>query len=98
MNLEALLNIVECVGDDDNHIVKEPLALSCGHCICRECIPQDEQLSCYKCKLINKNNLKDSKVSFATEFLIKEKMNELLPLIESRFNSLSTRFQGINSF
>ena len=38
--MEELLNSVECVFDKDYHIVEEPIGLSCGHCICKRCIPQ----------------------------------------------------------
>ena len=57
--MNELLNAVECVIEQDCHIAKEPIGLSCGHCICKECIPKNgSEVWCKKCKSANKNDLK----------------------------------------
>jgi hypothetical protein len=66
------MDIYECVNDSiETHILSEPIALSCGHCVCRECIHQNSPIFCNKCKLTNTNDLANSKVSFAMQELLK---------------------------
>ena len=36
--MSALLRDLYC-GLTKNHFVKEPIRLSCGHCICKKCVP-----------------------------------------------------------
>ena len=54
--MENLLNAVECaINEDDHHIYKDPIGLSCGHFICQECIPKNGgQIVCSKCKIITR--------------------------------------------
>ena len=33
-----------CCGLTNDHIVKEPITLSCGHCICKHCVPDQVKI------------------------------------------------------
>jgi hypothetical protein len=95
------LLILECSKESFfKHIVKHPLALSCGHIVCKDCLPLNEYIiiKCSKCGEFNENNLNKSKESPAAKRLIilslenlfvfiREKLeNELNKLKEANFN------------
>lgn len=93
--MEALLYAVECVIHDSCHIVKEPIALSCGHSICKKCIPERGiELICCKCKETNKKNLKRPKVSIPIQSLLNQNIKNLINHAKSKFESLSTQMSG----
>ena len=45
-------NDLKC-GITDDHIVREPISLSCGHCICKNCVPdiQEANINCKICSV-----------------------------------------------
>ena len=42
------LNDLQC-GLSNDHVVKEPISLSCGHCICKQCVPDQSKIKCNIC-------------------------------------------------
>jgi hypothetical protein len=94
--LPDLLKLVICSATQDQHVCKDPIALSCAHCICRDCIPADPnaQLNCNKCGSLNQNNLQESTVSLATQNLIRENMNELLAFIKQDLRNTFEELRG----
>ena len=99
MITEGLLNVIECAFDDDKHIAKEPIALSCGHCICKECIPKiNKEVICFKCKNTNKLNLKLSLKSIGTQFCIEDKVNVLLERAASKFEATVAELLGKKTY
>jgi hypothetical protein len=89
--MEELLNAVECVLNVDYlHIAKEPTALSCGHCICKECIPKKgRNFVCSKCKLTNSSALDKPRVSFGINYLINANVENLTNHLKTKFESFS---------
>ena len=95
--MEELLNAVECVAnEDDHHIVKEPISLLCGHCICKECILKNVAIvsSRTKCKTKNTIDLNNSSVSCPTQHSITSNIQMLIHHVKNKFDSLSDQVTG----
>ena len=90
--MENLLNVVECVFDKDNHIVEEPIGLSCEHCMCKRCIQNTSEVFCTKCNTLSYCILKSSKVSFAVNSLLDCNIQNLLNHTKLKFDSLYSAF------
>lgn len=94
---EAVLEIVECALSRDNHIASSPMTLSCGHVICKNCIPTDGSrfLKCNLCNEINDFSLNSSKESFASRKIFFSYINELFDLVKERFKDSICKLKGI---
>ena len=94
--LPDLMKLVICTATEDEHICKDPIALSCGHCICQDCIPADlnAQLNCNACGSLNQNNLRESSISLSTQHLISENMNELLAFTKDELRKTFEQLRG----
>ena len=94
--LPDFLKSVICTATQYHHVCKDPIALSCGHCICQDCIPADPnaQLNCNTCDSLNQNNLRESKVSSATQHLIRENMKELLAFTKEELKNTFEQVRG----
>lgn len=86
-SLEAL-ELIQCAISHDKHIVMNPITLSCGHPICKDCIPFDDKfnlIKCLTCNEFNSHNLLNQKESKATKGLLKLHLNDLFEMIKERF-------------
>lgn len=90
------LESVQCAISEDKHIVMCPLGLSCGHTICKKCIPQDQntQILCIICNEINENNLARSKELSGIKSLIKQNLNALFSIVESKIKISYDEFKS----
>ena len=66
-------------GLTNDHVVKEPISLSCGHCICEQCVPDQVKI---KCKIwsieTDKSTLKINIESVLDNYqIIKSSLSEL---------------------
>ena len=61
-----------CLTND--HMVKEPISLSCGHSICEKCVPDQAKI---KCKICNEETDK-SKLEIKKESTFAKRMIKLL--------------------
>ena len=88
------LNDLKC-GLTGDHIVKEPISLVCGHCICKKCVI-DFQEAKIKCKICSEetdqSNLQINKESTLVKNIIKRCLSGLFDDLEKRAT------EGINSF
>lgn len=69
--MEKICEILSCAVSND-HIVNEPIHLSCGHTICKTCIPNDANtfLNCSICLALNMKDLKLERTSrFASQLV-----------------------------
>lgn len=74
----------ECALSLDKHIVKEPISLQCGHCICKSCIPLESNAKNNTCKVCGKVNDRDLTLdseSIAIKKAIKRNLYGLLSVI-----------------
>ena len=72
MNFDKVLSVVECAIGRDGHLLDTALALSCGHFVCKKCVPatNNNQFKCIKCNETNQTNLSLSKESEMVKFYI----------------------------
>jgi len=59
--MDLILNQITCSLAEDKHIAECAIGLSCGHFICKKCIPPNNnnnsnQVKCLKCNRINEMN------------------------------------------
>jgi hypothetical protein len=96
MLAEEIIHSITCAISNDNHIVKYPLALSCGHSICHNCagVTDKMQIRCKLCNQINRINLDDLSESKAAKQLIKVHFNQLFIVIEERFEKSLDQLKG----
>jgi hypothetical protein len=93
--MEQLLNVTQCVIDADCHIVNDPIALSCGHCICRKCIPKSGiELWCSKCKEKNKYDLNEAKPCLTAQYCLNDKIEVLLDHAKTKYQTFSESFKS----
>lgn len=81
---DGTLEELECAISNDKHFLRQPIALSCGHCACRSCINLEikkEFLECTICKELNTFCLDNAKESIATKKLIQSSLYKLLQII-----------------
>ena len=88
------LNNLQC-GLSNDHVVKEPMSLLCGHFICKKCVI-DVQEATIRCKICSKETDKSylhmNKESIPIENSIKMCLSGLFDYLETRATD------GINSF
>ena len=79
-------------GLTNDHIVREPISLTCGHCICKKCVSDQDKIQCRICNWeTNKCKLEMSKESVPIKNIIKRSLTGLFDDLEKRATD------GINS-
>ena len=93
MDTNEMYSELTCASSKD-HIVKDPIHLVCGHCICRSCLPNhaNEKIECIICGQITDKDLKNEKESILIKRMIKMCLPGLLSEIEKQ------TIKGINKF
>jgi hypothetical protein len=83
------LCLLQCALSLDKHIVIQPLALSCGHSICKDCLPLNGnyKFNCLICEKQNKTDLYSCKESQTLKYLLKENVGYLLSNVHERLRS-----------
>ena len=80
-------------GLSNDHIVREPISLACGHCICEACVPDQVKIKCKICsEETDKSKLEMNKESALVKNSIKSCLSGLFDDLEKRTTD------GINSF
>lgn len=96
-----IIHYLECANTlKFRHIANKPTGLSCGHFICKECIPLDSstQVKCDHCGDINKiqlDILKNSQENRIAISLINDTLKDLFKHIMERFEASFEQFKGI---
>ena len=77
-------------GLSNDHIVREPISLACGHCIYKKCVSDQIKIQCRICsEETDKSNLQMNKEPVPIKRM---KLSELFDDLEKRAT------EGINSF
>ena len=72
-------------GLTNDHIVREPISLGCGHCICKRCVSDQAKIKCKICnEETDKPNLQMSKESVQFKNIIKRSLTGLFDDLEKR--------------
>ena len=97
--MSDLLSELYC-GLTKNHIVKEPISLSCGHCICKQCVPDQVNIKCKICsEETDKSKLEINKESGLVKRMIKDSLFGLFEELEKRAtNEINSSKSQINFF
>jgi hypothetical protein len=86
MNLNEVLIQLKCAGFSvDEHFVQEPIALQCGHCVCKKCI-STTTLKCSQCGKTTERDLRNDNESITTKMLFKMCLSSLFSEIEKQTN------------
>ena len=83
MDFDEILQVVECALGTDRHLLQIALPLSCGHFVCKNCIPADTnyQFACSKCNKTNQINLSLCEEPELIKFYMQKHLKSLSNLI-----------------
>ena len=88
--MSEILTQLYC-GLTNDHIVREPISLSCGHCVCKTpCLTDQSRIKCKICNLETK--LENHVESIPIKNMIKSSLSPLFEELEKRATN------EINSF
>ena len=80
-------------GLTNDHIVKEPISLLCGHSICKQCVPDQAKIKCVICSTeTDKHNLQIKTESASIKAMINSSLSGLFEELEKQATN------EINSF
>ena len=97
MNLNEIFQQLKCALTND-HIVREPIHLGCGHCICKLCIPIIDKIECQICGVVTNKNLRNESESILINAMIKFHLAGLYADLEEKTTKQLTKFNGIYIF
>ena len=100
---DGTLEVFECAIAIDKHFLNKPIALACGHHICKECIPtkienQNQSIKCNICNTITVKDLSNDNESKLFQSAFQFKINELFGVVEASFKRSLTEYKGLISF
>ena len=82
--MSELLRELYC-GLSNDHVVKEPISLSCGHSICKQCVPDQFKIKCKICATeTDKSKLEINKESAFAKRMKLSDLSELFEELEKR--------------
>jgi hypothetical protein len=98
---EILFKSIECCRNKNfKHFAKDASTLSCGHYICKECLPTNE-CAIIKCDLCGETNeikldvLRKSKEPYSIKFLFSEYIKGIFNETTQRLQEALNQFKGI---
>ena len=92
-NIEKALG---CAIANDAHFLEKPITLSCGHSVCKNCIPIiDTALVCHVFNEKNEFDLKKAKESFGMKTLLACNFEDIYKILHQRFSGSIERLKSI---
>ena len=75
-------------GLTNDHVVKEPISLSCDHSICKQCVPDQIKIKCKICSIdTDKSALEINTESYSIKTMIKSYLSGLFEELKKRATS-----------
>jgi hypothetical protein len=99
MEAKALDTLECCKRSLFKHFAKDGSVLSCGHLICKECLPVNDSIT-LKCDLCDESNqikiefLKQHKESLSNKFLFDQYLKTVYKIMEERFKESFEQYKG----
>ena len=99
-SFEIGLKIVECSLADDGHILECALPLSCGHAVCKKCVPANNNYKflCLKCEKVNLIDLSVCDESLSVKTVIESLRSTLDKKISVEFHKDIEVLKGLKMF
>jgi hypothetical protein len=98
--MDLILNQITCSFAQDKHIIECAIALSCGHFICKKCIPPNsnnsDQVMCLKCNRFNEIPLGKCNEVELIRLLIESNISSLAKTTREKIDSEYGKYQSIN--
>lgn len=92
-------NLIEefrCALSSQPHYFIKPVSLVCGHCVCRDCIPKEENITmCLICNTITTQDIRNSNESIMAKKAMKMSMQELLESMQVHFFGSLQKLKGL---
>jgi hypothetical protein len=97
---ESVFKSLECCGKKNfNHFTKNASSLSCGHYVCKECLPTSDN-AIIKCDLCGETNhfkldaLRRSKEPYSIKFLFNDYIKGIFNETTQRLKEALNQFKG----
>jgi hypothetical protein len=99
MLTKRFIESIECANSHSfNHVAKEPIAIRCGHSICKSCYNDSKQeLTCFHCKKSCKLDLNSKEINenVSAKSIIEYCLKNLFDLLEERLKVILDDFKSI---
>ena len=84
-----IFKLVECAMSSEPHFLECPLPLTCGHHVCKKCVPPNRnyQFKCLKCDRINQFDLTKCHESDIVQFHLKHYLVDLSKHIDEQIEN-----------
>ena len=95
--MNNIIKLAECSLAENKHLIQIAISLSCGHHICKKCIPQNSnnsQIKCLKCGKINNIDLSKCEEADIIKALLESNIDTFY---DSTCNSLNEEMKKYES-
>jgi len=98
--MDSILSEITCSLAENRHIVEAAIALSCGHFICKKCIPtnNNNQVKCLKCNQINEIPLGKCNEVYLVRLVIESNLSSLMKTTREKIAIEYEKYQSTNLF
>jgi hypothetical protein len=84
--MENIEKALCCAVANDEHFLERPITLSCGHSVCKSCVPISiTDIVCKVCNEKNEFDLKKAKESFGMKTLLACNFEAIYKIVHKRF-------------
>ena len=91
------IKVLTCAISDDDHFLIKPLALTCGHSFCRNCIPDGhiEGIKCKICDLVSNQDLNEPEISNEAQQAIQFNIGDIFQIWEKETSERLNELKGM---